>query len=381
MKVMTESVMPAILIIDDQEEQSALTQHLASTGLVSAKLLHPNDVTLEDLIAADLVLIDYRLENWPERDEITQLSLRAPDGLAVAFVLRRHIQDGEKESPTSIAMLTGQIEKLAGPLPTEHREHVIAHMNNLEWVFQKAKPDEDARLANQLIDLATAVSLLPQRWGKEVEPMSQLAALLNIDQEEPVSEKLLEEVESCNPPIHELSEWSHGLAVLRWLLHKILPYPCFLWDTHYMAARLTIDHKSFVSALSANNKLCDLLTPAKYNGILANFQGTRWWRSRVEFLLWELTGGQSADSELVRKQISEHVGIDLLASEPSINPIVCINTDYQALDQCYSIKESVRIRPDDWPPYADQAWTMIELARSEPKLKSLVLLEDKERLG
>lgn len=373
--------MPAILIIDDQEEQSALAQHLGSTGLVSARLLHPNDVALDDLLAADLVLVDYRLDNWPERDAVSQLSLTPPDGLAVAFLLRRHLQDCEKDSPTSIAMLTGQIEKLASPLPVEHREHVIAHMNNLEWVFQKAKPNEDARLVTQLIDLASAVSSLPQRWDITVAPMSQLAELLNIVPGEPVSEKLLEEVESCNPPIHELSQWSHGLTVLRWVLQKILPYPCFLWDGHYLAARLAIDYGSFISTLDEREKFRDLLGTAKYEGILSKFSGTRWWRSRVEFLLWELTEGQSADPDVVRQQISARLGVELSPSNPATNPIVCINTDYQPLDTFYSIKESVRIRPDDWPPYADQAWTTIELAKSEKRLNSLVLLEDIERLG
>jgi len=373
--------MPAILIIDDQEEQSALAQHLGSTGLVSAKLLHPNDVTLDDLLSVDLVLVDYRLDDWPERDAISQLSLSPPDGLAVAFLLRRHLHGGEKDSPTSIAMLTGQIEKLASPLALERREHVLAHMNNLEWVFQKAKPNEDSRLITQLVDLATAVSSLPQRWGTEIEPMSQLAQLLSVSPDAPLSDKLLEEVEACNPPIHELSRWSHGLTVLRWVLQRILPYPCFLWDGHYLAARLAISYGSFVSALSDNDKCRKFFEPAEYEGILSNFSGSRWWRSRVEFLLWELTGGQSADPDLIRQQFGKHVGIDFLASEPAINPIVCINTDYQPLDRFYSIKDSVRIRPDDWPPYADQAWTTVELARSEPKLKSLVLLEDKERLG
>lgn len=372
--------MPAILIIDDQDEQSALAQHLGSKGLVSAKLLHPSDVVLDDLLAADLVLVDYRLENWPERDALNQLSLMPPDGLALAFLLRRHLQDSEKDSPTSIAMLTGQIEKLASPLPGETREHVLAHMNNLEWVFQKAKPNEDVKLVAQLIDLATAVSNLPERWSTEVGRMSQLAQLLKINPDDPVSEKLLEEIESCNPPIHELSEWSHGLAVLRWILQKILPYPSLFWDAHYMAARLAVDYKFFMSELDQNAKFRDLFGSAQYAGVLADFFGVRWWRSRVEFLLWEVTAGQSADPAMIRKKISERIGMDLQASEPAINPIVCINTDYEALDQFYSIKQSVRIRPDDWPPYADQAWTTIELAKSEPKLKSLVLLEDKARL-
>src|SRR5437660_9336865 len=201
--------MPKILIIDDGEEQSALVQHIASAGLISAELLHPNDIALDDLRSSDLVLVDYGLGSWPERDALDQLSLRSPDGLAVAAVIRRQVQGYEKDSPTAIAMLTGQLDRLASPLPVEHREHMLAHMNNLEWVFRKAKQEEESELITQVSELAIAVSRLPPHWGAEVaEPMNQLAALLNVDSEGLVSEKLLEDVESCNPPIHELSEWS-----------------------------------------------------------------------------------------------------------------------------------------------------------------------------
>jgi len=42
------------------------------------------------------------------------------------------------------------------------------------------------------------------------------------------------------------------------------------------------------------------------------------------------------------------------------------------------MEESVRIRPDDWPSYADQAWTTIEMAKNEPKLRAIVIREDVE---
>jgi hypothetical protein len=370
-----------ILIIDDSESQSALQQHLTSTKLVTAETIHPNDVSLDDLRRSDLVLVDYQLDEWPEKNEIEQISLKPPDGLALSSILRRYSIEYEKDSPTAIAILTGKIDKLASPLPYENREHALAHLNNLEWVFQKAKPGEESRLAVQLTDLAEAVTKLPPKWSsEESHPLSQLATLLGVDSEDSVNERLIEDVEGCSPPIHELSEWSHGLAVLRWLLHRVLPYPCFLWDTHYLAARLTLDHEALVTALAQDKRLNKVLTPALYEGVLSKFLGARWWRSRVELLLWEITEGQSADPMVVRDRINEITKLDLPASQPSVHPVVCVNSNYQALNKFYPMKESVRIRPDDWPPYADQAWTTIELAKSEPKLRSIVLTEDVGRL-
>jgi len=372
---------PVVLIVDDNETQSSLQQHLESSGTVTAKVLHPKDVEFDDLRQSDLVLVDFQLDNWPERDELDQLSLQPSDGLALAAIFRRYAQESEKESPTAIAILTGKIDKLASPLPYENREHALAYLNNLEWVFQKAKPGKDPRLAVQVVDLSSAVTRLPPQWtGEGKQAMSQLAHLLSVDSQDSANERLLEDVDSCAPPIHELSEWSHGLAVLRWMLHRILPFPCFLWNTHYLASRLAIDHAALVTAIARDKKLEQALKPAKYEGILSNFLGHRWWRSQIENWLWDLTEGHSGDPEVVRKQINDLAKSNLPPSKPAVNPIVCVNSDYRPLEQFYSIDDSVRIRPDDWPPYADQAWTTIELAKSEPKLRSLVLHEDKSRL-
>ena len=94
-----------------------------------------------------------------------------------------------------------------------------------------------------------------------------------------------------------------------------------------------------------------------------------------------MTDGQSGDPEVVRARLSKLTNLALPASKPSVHPVVCVNSNYQALDEFYAIGDSVRIRPDDWPLYADQAWTTIELAKSEPKLRSLVMIEDADRLG
>src|ERR1041384_2622917 len=371
---------PIILIVDDSDTETSLQHDLNGTGAVEARVLHPNDVEHKNIRKADLVLVDFQLEDCPQRDERHALALKPSDGLALSSILRRYAHESEKDSPTAIAILTGKIDKLASPLPFENREHVLAHMNNLEWVFQKAKPGEESRLRIQIVDLASAVTRLPPRWTGD-EAISQLASLLGLESEDPANGRLLQDIETCSPPIHELSDWSHGLAVLRWILHRILPYPCFLWNTHYMAARLAVDHEGLALALESNNKLEGFLKPASYQGILSSLLGPRWWRSQVENLLWELTEGQSGDPEVVRSRINAISETEMPASKPPVHPIVCVNSNYEALSEFHSIDESVRIRPDDWPPYADQARTTIELAKSEPKLRSLVLIEDKTHLA
>jgi hypothetical protein len=374
---------PNILIIDDQlEEHSSLKLYLEESGRAEVEVMHPQDVEIDDLLKAHLALVDYHLDEWPQRDEQGAISLKPSDGLALASILRRHLYDRGKISPTAFALYTGKIEKLAAPLPPDYREHALASINNLEWVFQKAQPGVEADVASQLIELAVAVSVLPQSWSSDADgqPMRQLAELLNIDFDK-AEDTLLADIESCLPPIHELSQWSHGLAVLRWLLHRILPFPCFLWDSHRLAARFRLDHASLRDALTQDSSLSKTLGDCVYSGVLSTFKGARWWRTKVESFLWEATNGESAEVKAVQKVIRRAAQAEITESVPPDRPIVCVNTHYQPLDRFYSMSEAVRIRPDDWPAYAEQAWTSIEMASGEPKLRALVIREDLELLG
>jgi hypothetical protein len=377
---MAKANVATVLIVDDQGEGTSLAA-LLLTKKVASKVVHPEEVTLADVIEADLVLVDYKLDNWEWTAKAdTPVSRQPRDGLALAAVLRRHVHDREKDSPTAFAILTGMIEQLAAPLPSEHREHVLARICNLEWVFQKAKPDEEYNVGDQVAALAAAVRKLPKQWpvSDADEAMRQLAEILAFDPEDP---QQLEDVAACIPPVHELSQWSHGLAIIRWLLHRILPYPCFLWDSHYLAARLRVDHAWLREALVENAPLRKWLESARYKGLLSEFSGERFWRAKIELLLWEKTAQQSFDTERTWEALAKITRQDVKGSDPPDHPIVCVNSDYQPLEKFESIDDAVRIRPDDWPSYADQPWTRIELALDEPRLGALVVAEDRGRLN
>jgi hypothetical protein len=61
-------------------------------------------------------------------------------------------------------------------------------------------------------------------------------------------------------------------------------------------------------------------------------------------------------------------------------PIVCLDRDYRITSTFSDVDRAVRIRPDDWPTYADDAWITIELARSEAMLGAFVIEGDRERM-
>jgi hypothetical protein len=374
--------LPKILLIDDEPNRTLLLP-LETDGLAEIHEAHPNDVELEDILDADLVLVDYGLDNWPERENLSQLSLRPPDGLALAALLRRHAHKDENASPVAFAIFTQQIDAVARPLPPETRPHALAALANLDWVFAKGNPG-DAHTLNQIASLAQAVTRLPERWptgeATGTSALDQLCKLLDVRGSEDLVMRLRQEVEECLPPIHELSQWSHGLAVLRWLLQRVLPFPCFLWSIEYLAARLRIEKNALETALASGKPLRDALAETEYTGILQSFAGPRWWRTRVEIWLWYELGAQSTNDDLVYERVCAAASEKLPRSSPPQRPVVCLNTAQQPIAEFARLEDAIRIRPDGWPAYADEAWTTLVLARAEPRLGALVVQEERSRL-
>jgi hypothetical protein len=364
-----------ILIVDDQpDEPRALAVELRRHGF--AKVVHPQAVVLHDLTAADLVLVDYRLENWDERDRSSGLSLRPINGIALAAVLRAHCEHPD-QSPTGFAIHSAHLAELTGGLPSEHREHLIARGRNLEWAFPKVQTVDGVSLVDQVLALARAIKALPRSWRLDAAKTRRLAGrLLALTPRVPWSEQAWSDIESCHPPLHEISERSHGLAFIRWLLHWVLPYPAFLYDTHRLAARVRVSPVALCNQLEQSPRLKRIIAPYRYNGILAGFLGERWWKAGVETFLWKESRGNAFDPDTLRPLL-RRLG---LRSAGLKDPVVCLDEHYKPLQDLQEATAAIRIQPDDWPPYADQAWTTRELAMAIPALAALVVGQDKVKL-
>lgn len=373
---MSEQQPPIILFVDDNPEEIDAS-HFGSDA--TAKVRSPSDVDAQDLKDCNLVLVDYRLEDWPDRDKTACIALKPLNGLALAATLRSHAAE-VSGSPTAFAIHSAHLPDLAGGLPPQSREHAIASANNLEWVFAKPRASELSRWSAQVLSLARGVGRLPKAWPDELaKAEKELSGLLGAPLEGPWADRALNDIRACHPPLHELSLWTHGMAIIRWLLHRILPYPCFLFNLPYLAARLRVTTRSLSKALENTTELSRALHALEYTGILGGFLGPRWWRVGIENFLWEITAGRSADVSIVRESVSALAPAQLEPTETDF-PIVWVNRDYNVQLEFSDVGRAVRIQPDDWPPYADEAWTTIDLARSEPILGALVLEADRERL-
>jgi hypothetical protein len=371
--------MPSIVFVDDHpDDVTRFVESLA--GRAECKAVHPQDLTIEDLASASLVLIDSRLEDWPERDALPQIALKPLDGKALAAVLRGHAEGAKQNGLAAFALLTAHLEDYSGSVQPDNHEQALASSNNLEWVFRKTTDLQI--LTNQFLILAGAVTLLPKKWplSDPEETQRLLMQLLAIKEERNWASRALVDVEKCRPPVRELSEWSHGIELLRWLLHRIIPYPCFLWERVRVAARLRVTVTSLDRALGSESELADALRECEYTGVASQFLGRRWWRAGLESKLWEMTDSKPFDVNTLKAALSARSStpIEWAAKD---DPIVCIDERYKTLEEFSDISSAVRLMLDDWPSYADAPWTPISIAKEHPEMMAAVLEQDKNKVG
>ena len=81
---------PSILIVDDEPElvqsEFALLADDVDVDLIG--ILHPEDLESDQLQEANLILVDYRLKHWSERDFHSSVAMRPETGLSLAAILR-----------------------------------------------------------------------------------------------------------------------------------------------------------------------------------------------------------------------------------------------------------------------------------------------------
>ena len=365
---------PVILVVDDEADElrSGLQLRLADEAQVMVR--HPQGVGSEDLGRAHLVLMDYRLDDWPER-EAQPAAFNIRTGLALATVLREAADERPNGHLTAVALHTGHLSDASGRIRPPYSRHVVARLNNLEWVFEKRDPDR----FRGVVQLALGAQLLHGDWPADPSASeARVRELLKLDDENNWAEPAWREVRECQPPVYVLGGGDHGILFLRWLLHQILPYPCFLWDANWAAARLRLRVGDLERLMDSNCDLARDMERLQYSGLLAGFLGDRWWRTALEDYAWVLGGGSSGGPDVFEERIREKAGEDLALVRPS-DPVVCLDSEFQPHGVA-SPQQAVRVRPDYWPRFADPAWMTIDAVRDDPELRAMVIPLDQYRV-
>lgn len=382
---MTEPAHPPFVLIVDDRPMEDFADLVEDYG-VEARAVHPKDVDMDLLGRASAVIIDQFLDDWPGRSP-TPLALCVPDGLSLAAVLRSHLeQTGSRQAEprtAAFAIRTGEFDNLAAHLPRAARAHLLAAQRDLEWVFDKKEqpgPGHDGA-AKRVAALALAAGQLPGDWS---EPDVYLEVeWLALPQDVQWLEEARWQVEQCRPPRHIVAASTAGRAWLRWFLQKILPYPTFLLDTRRAAMLLGLQEEAFVEVVAGESPLSIRLAAVRYRGACATFLGQRWWRAGLRALVTEACEDDNAVAGLepsaVAAALTELHGAPL---DPVTvdRPVLRVGADYETLPGPIDAAAAARLQPDDWPPYADDAWAD-QTDLTDERIRGLVVELDRWRLG
>ncbi|MCA9037621.1 MAG: hypothetical protein KDA91_20950 [Planctomycetaceae bacterium] len=368
---MTQTNAPTVVFIDDHEEElKPLAELVSNAGMAGCKVDSPEDVDAELLEHADLVIVDYTLDDWIGNVDVNQLSLKPVNGVALASVLREHYRTEplRHAPPTGFALITGKPDAISTS-PGERRPHVVARLSNLEWFFEKYTDSQQN--ADQIVSLAIAIHSLPSGFSENMVELDELIELLGVTHENPLFERYRDAVGLCRPPLHHLSKESGGLILIRWLLHRILPHTSFLIDERNLAARLRVTIDSLRLQLAENGQFMEELANYAYTGLLSTFDGIRWWRGGIEQWLWNITDGQSSKPAAVLESLKQ-VGADKLVPTEEVRPVVTLNEHLKQEDSLTSRSDVVAIQLDDWPSYAEPAYVRREILEKHDFLKLFV---------
>lgn len=368
-----------ILVVDDEDRTVEADRSLLRLQNVDVTEVHPNDLKQAHLLNADLVLVDYKLDSWRARDAPNMpISLQPRSGVSLATVLREHIGSLDEDRPIAVALRTAHLDEMQGPrLSAEVSHHVIASLHGLEWVFEKSDP---SRL-DQMSILARAAHRIPNSWPiDDHSAMELVERLLAMDADHPSYLHCLRNVIECQVPLGAFPSNGGGNRFMRWLLHQILPYPTFLLDEHWVAARLSIPVDELQQVIDdGQSRLAQDLESIKYAGVLAGFLGTRWWHGKLAAYVWELLEEVGDNSLRLREELSRRADKQLSNTVPD-SVVVLDPRTLRPEHTLASASEVVRIRPEYWPNFASPGWMQIETIKDHPALLALVDLLDRDQL-
>jgi hypothetical protein len=342
----------------DNEDQRSTALALNEYPDVEARWLYPTEVTSRHLEVATLLAVDQYFDLYTDApDEDFELPPNLPpavvpvDGLALASVLRSAAKGGRRTSPIGIALRSAELDKLTADLPQGIRQPLVAAQHDLEWVVPKVSDIVDP--AGQLVSLARALATYPSEWpsGRVRDVGIQWLGVPSADW----AGLAREQIGQCRPPVEVADTSAHGLSWLRWLAHRVLPFPTFLLQDTYVAAMLGVTPDSLRLTLAGGSELGRQLRACRYTGALADLQPPRYWRAGIHHLINSYVGDEDTDDPFAVAETIVDASSELVPLR-MVEPVVCIDADYRPSDQIVERDSAKRLAPDGWPAYADPAW-------------------------
>lgn len=363
-----------VLVIDDDWQPDFIN--------LQPDVTHPRDdsfgKTIEAMGDYEVILIDQNLGLEPP------LSLTASDGTSLvghfrSWARRHHVQVPPLVITTSNAeAFANEVPVVGPPLPLRGtfagREHRLAPTLDVEWLLAKS----DSDLTVKISSLAAAWRCLGGT-GSGVDWLREPLGLTETGSAgTPAWYGLIDEtLREARAPVLDEGAAPASLAgpILRWLLHRALPYPGLFVSDVYAAWSLGVTKDSLVQHASQNATTNDPLMACRYRGILASLFPRRWWSVGINTFVWELDQELSgADVRGSSRQVllDKKVNGKNLVDRPTAGTIVVCDVDLQETGEV-DIADAVELRPPGWPIEAIPPWADAREAKNDPILRSMAV--------
>ena len=122
----------------------------------------------------------------------------------------------------------------------------------------------------RLVEMSRAVEKLRHLWNDALELDEIAEGWLGL-QDVKWRGVALDHILQARPPIHSVGSQTAGASVLRWFLHRVLPYPAFLTDIHWTATRLGVTAAWLKEELQTDSEMSRRLFGCRYSGAFEDF--------------------------------------------------------------------------------------------------------------
>ncbi len=363
-----------VVYIDDHIEEAAQLED--AFGQFKKVDLHDSEwlKALEPAIEnAGLIITDLKLDYMAQREPFWSI-----DGK----VLNEFIRAKRRENPKHplFTIFSGNLNEVPNPEHHAGRPHILAQYLDADWVGDKTKGSE---FRGQLLLLCDARRELQAGTCDPSTISEYWRSVFKLESDLSWSEEALKEIERFQPPVQHLYGTGRDERIfLQWMTRVVFPYPTFLLDAYEVAIRLRLDPKQTASLLAdGSSAISRALTPVRYGGILASFEGDRWWRVGLGDWLWDQTAGNPYDRGRLQEALAEAAGQQLKFLEER-DPVLLRDKRGRLMedDLIADASEAVRIQPDEWPASVPWPWARISTVRKDPILKAIVLPDDQHIL-
>ncbi|MER9222978.1 hypothetical protein NKI48_29605 [Mesorhizobium sp. M0644] len=323
---------------------------------------------------ADLILLDHNLH-------LDQgLGLTASDGASFVGHLRSWARANEVSLPPLViytsedSAFSDETPALGPAVPLNGsfvgQEARIAPALDVEWLISKnlngAVPSA--------IGLAEDSRRLRQNAGDGRMSLEETAAYLTLPKDPAWSDIAFASIARWRPPISEPGTARAGArgttAILRWLLHQVLPCPGLLVSNRYAAWSLGIELDGFKGAAKGGgNDFAKMLGAARYAGPGHALYSPRWWAAGIDFIGWQLRD-QSYEKGGIQQAFDSMAGVGLHPLAPP-EKVVVVNSDLEE-EGLAAIDEAVEIYPPGWPAEALKLWMRRDEAANDAAAKSMI---------